>query len=104
MVILTVRHHLYDGHHLFGTKQQWNLGPFVISNTLGLALRGGWRGGPRRVAWRCSLRGRRLSAALGQTVHDLAAEAASSLHVVRMVRTLGQTVHDDVGSSSSRRT
>jgi hypothetical protein len=48
------------------------------------------------VACRCSLWQRGLSAALGQTVHDLATEATSSLCVVR-------TVHDGTGLSSSPR-
>jgi hypothetical protein len=53
------------------------------------------------VAWWCLLRRRGLSVALGQTVGDLATEAASSLHVVQTVRVLGRTVRDGGGSSSS---
>jgi hypothetical protein len=68
-----------------------------MSNTLGSALRGEWW---RRsamghwVAWRCSLRRGGLSTALGRTIHDMAAEATSSLRAV-------QTVRGGVGSSSS---
>jgi hypothetical protein len=66
----------------------------VMSNTLGSALRGGQHGGPRRVAWWCSLQGRGRSAALGQTVRDLTTRATPFLRAVR-------TVRDGAGSSSS---
>jgi hypothetical protein len=45
MVIVKMRHHLYDSHHLFGTKQQRTLEPSRDE----LALRCGRRGGRRWV-------------------------------------------------------
>jgi hypothetical protein len=63
-----------------------------MSNTLGSALRGEqwWRSARgRRVAWQCLLRGHGRSAALGQTVRNLAAEAAPSLRAVRTVASSG---------------
>jgi hypothetical protein len=38
MVILKVGHHLYDGHHLFGTKQQRSLGPSRDEQCLGFSF------------------------------------------------------------------
>jgi hypothetical protein len=35
VVILNVGQHLYDGHHLFGTKQQRTLGPSRDEQYLG---------------------------------------------------------------------
>jgi hypothetical protein len=60
-----------------------------------------WSAMGRRVAWRCSLRGRGWSAALGQTVRDLATKATSFLRVVQTVSALGRTVRYGIGLSSS---
>jgi hypothetical protein len=76
MVILKVGHHLYDVHHLFGTKQQRSLVPTRDEQYIGI---GSARWTTRRsvtgcgVAWWCSLRRCGLSVALSQTVRDLAA-------------------------------
>jgi hypothetical protein len=35
MIILKMGHHIYDGHHLFRTKQQWTLGPSRDEQYLG---------------------------------------------------------------------
>jgi hypothetical protein len=69
-----------------------------MSNTLGLALRGGRRGGLRRVAGHCSLHWRGLSMAWGQMVRDPAAGASllyaligrSTLWVKRSAMALGR--------------
>jgi hypothetical protein len=106
VVILNVGQHLYNGHDLFGTKQQRTLGPSHDEQYLGSALRGEqwWRSATgRRVAWQCSLWGRGRSTALGQMVRNLAAKVAPSPRAVRTVRALGRTVRDGVGSSSSPR-
>jgi hypothetical protein len=73
MVIMKVGHHLYDGHHLFGTKQQRTLGPSCNEQYLGFSsarwmVRRSAIG--HQVAKRCSLRRCGQSAALGQTVRD----------------------------------
>jgi hypothetical protein len=78
----------------------------VMSNTLGSAPRDEWwwrSTMDRRVAWRCSMRWRRRSTALGRTIHDLATGATPSLRVVRTIHALGRTVRDGAGSSSSPR-
>jgi hypothetical protein len=54
------------------------------------------------TAWRCPLRQRGRSAALGRTVRDLGAGAVSSLRHTGRSATLGRTVRDlATGSSSS---
>jgi hypothetical protein len=52
VVILNVGQHLYDDHHLFGTKQQRTLGLLMMSNTLGSAPRGEqwWQSATGRLA------------------------------------------------------
>jgi hypothetical protein len=72
-----------------------------MSNTLGSALRGGRRGGPRRIT---GSSGCLVVLAVGVwTVRDLAAGATPFLCVVRTVRALGRTVRGGAGSSSSSR-
>jgi hypothetical protein len=81
MVILKVGQHLYDGHHIFGTKQQRTLGPSQDEQYLGFGpvrWTARWSVTGHRVPWRFSLRGRGLSVALDRTVHDLATEAVPS--------------------------
>jgi hypothetical protein len=51
MVILKVGHHLYDDHHLFGTKQQQTVWPSHDEQYFGFGLRGGRHSGPRWVVW-----------------------------------------------------
>jgi hypothetical protein len=73
MVILKVEHHLYDGHHLFRTKQQQSLVPYRDEQYLGFGSArwtARWLVTGREVAWRCSLRRRGLSATLCRTVHN----------------------------------
>jgi hypothetical protein len=104
MVILKVEHHLYDGHHLFGNKHQWTLGPsrdeqYLWFGSVRWTTR--WSATGRRVTWQCLLQRRGLSAALGRMVCDLETEAASSLCVVCTVCALGRMVRDGARSSSS---
>jgi hypothetical protein len=77
----------------------------VMSNTLGSAPRveQWWRPATGHwVAWRCPLRRRGRSAALGRMVRDLGVGAVSSLHHTGRSATLGRTVRDlAIGSSSS---
>jgi hypothetical protein len=73
----------------------------VTSNTLGLALRGGRRGGPRRVA---GSPGCLVELAAGaRTVRDLTTGATPFLRAVETVRVLGRTIRVGAGLSSSPR-
>jgi hypothetical protein len=79
MVILKVGHHLYDGYHLFGTKQQRTLGPSRDEQYIGfISARWTTRRSVtgRQAAWRCLLQRRGLFVALGQMVRDPAAGAS----------------------------
>jgi hypothetical protein len=78
MVILKVGHHLYDGHHLFGTKQQQTLEPSREEQYHGFGSArwtAWWSMTCHRDAWRCLLRRCGLFVSLGRTVRDPTAGA-----------------------------
>jgi hypothetical protein len=100
MVILKVRHHLYDGHHLFRIKQQQTLGPSRDEQYLGFGS-ASWTatvrdGSPGRLA---------VLVAAVQTICDSGLDGPQPCYrsgllcaLSRTVRALGWTVYDAAGS------
>jgi hypothetical protein len=95
-----MKHHLYDGHHLFGTKQQRTIESSRDEQYLGF---GSARWTARRVVGSPGcLAVLAAGAAQGRTVRDLATRATPFLRAVRTARALGRTVRDGTGSSPCR--
>jgi hypothetical protein len=97
IVILKVGHHLYDGHHLFGAKQQQTLVPSRDEQYVGF---GSARWTARRSTMG-SLGRLAVLAVAGRIIHGSRTDSmrpcyrsGSSLRTIRTIRALGRTVYD----------